>query len=183
MKQITCIASTLTLALGLVFSAHAASQFDFLLAQVRTSTTALTGGKVYFYAAGTTTAQNIWLDRNQVTLAANPYTLDANGTAQLYGAGMYRIVIKDNMGVTKFDRDNIVTAGEDGALTAVDATLGNQTFLLPSGGIATVCKADNTANTVTPTPSVGGQTLVFGSLSVGGECVKLGLSGTVWYVE
>ncbi len=164
-------------------SAHAATQFDFLLSQVRTSTTALIGGKVYFYSPGTTTAKSIWLDRNQGTLAANPYTLDSNGTAQLFGAGVYRIVIKDSAGVTKFDRDGIVTAGEDGTMTPIDATSGNQTFLLPSGGVATICKIDNTANTVTITPSVGGQTLVLDPLSVGGECVKLGFAGTTWYVE
>jgi hypothetical protein len=163
---------------------HAATQFDFLLAQVRTSTTSLAGGKVYFYAPGTTTGKTVWLDHNQWTIAANPYTLDTNGTAQVYGSGIYRIVIKDSSGVTKFDRDGIVTAAsEDVFFNAVDATAGNQTFILPISGITTVCKTDNTANTVAITPSSGGQTVPIEPLSVGGECVRLGLIGSAWYVQ
>ena len=175
------------LTLGLLcFGAHAdaATQFDFLLSQVRTSAQgALVAGKVYFYAPGSTTLKNIYLDRNQGTLANNPYTLDANATAQVYGAGTYRIVVKDSAGVTRFDRDNITAAGDDGTLNAIDATSGNQTFLLPAGGIATICKVDNSANTVTITPSVAGQTMLWGPLTVGGECLRLGLSGTNWYRE
>ena len=85
------------------------SVIQFLLSQVRTSTAALIGGKVYFYNPGTTstTGIHIWLDESASSAANNPYTLDANGTAQLYASGKYRIVIKDAAGVTKFDRDNV----------------------------------------------------------------------------
>lgn len=163
---------------------EAATQFDFLLSQVRTSAQgALVTGKVYFYKPGTTTPKAVYTDRTQGTTANNPYTLDSNATAQVYGAGAYRIVIKDAAGVTRFDRDNITAAGDDGTLNAIDATSGNQTFLLPAGGIATVCKTDATANTVTITPSVGGQAMGYDPLSVQGECLRLGLSGTVWYKE
>jgi hypothetical protein len=168
---------------GLLFTSgptEAATQFDFLLSQVRTSTTSLAAGKVYFYSPGTTTAKAVYLDRNMGTQAANPYTLDANGTAQVYGSGIYRVVIKDSAGVTKFDRDNIIMSGDDGTMNPVDATAGNQTFTMPATGIVTACKTDSTANTVTLTPPVG-TTLVLDPLSVGGECVKLGLIGLVWY--
>lgn len=167
------------------YSADAATQFDFLLSQVRTTAQgALIGGTVYFYSAGTTTPKNIYLDRNQVTTAANPYTLDANATAQVYGSGSYRLVVKDLLGVTRYDRDNITASGDDGTLNAIDATSGNQTFLLPAGGVSTVCKFDSSANTITVTPSVGGQTMPpYDPLSVQGECLRLGLSGSVWYKE
>jgi len=157
-----------------------ATQFDFLLSQVRTSTASLEGGKVYFYEAGTTTAKDVYLDRAQQTQAANPYTLDANSTALVYGAGLYRVVIKDISGVTKFDRDNIVSAGEDGTINNIDATSGNVTFQLPSGGVCTVCKTDATANTVTITPSIGGQTVTIDPLSAQGELIRFVLCGTVW---
>ena len=102
---------TLLLIMGILAfaasSALAATQFDFLLSQVRTSTTSLAGGKVYFYSTGTTTPQTVWLDPAETIPAANPYSLDANGTAQLYGNGVYRIVIKDSAGVTKYDRDSV----------------------------------------------------------------------------
>lgn len=182
MKNFKILAWALIL-LALAIPAHAATQFDFLLSQVRTSTTALIGGEVYFYQDGTTTPQTVWLDRNQGTVAANPYTLDSNATAQIYGAGIYRIVIKDLYGVTRFDRGGISTAGAAGTLNAIDATSGNQTFLLPSAGIALVCKTDSTSNTVTITPSIGGQTIVLDPLSVQGECANLVLSGTTWLVE
>jgi hypothetical protein len=163
---------------------YAANQFDFLLSQVRTSAQgALIGGKVYFYAPGTTTPKTIYLDRLQVTLAANPYTLDANATAQLYGYGTYRIVVKDASGTTRFDRDNIVMAGDDSTINGVDATSGPQTFFLPASGNTIICKTDATANKVTINVSVGGQTQLWDPLSIQGECIRLGLVGTTWYRE
>jgi hypothetical protein len=86
------------------------SVIQFLLDQQRTATGALIGGKVYFYNPGTTstTGINIWLDEAASSAANNPYTLDANGTAQLYASGKYRIVIKNAAGVTQFDRDNVM---------------------------------------------------------------------------
>jgi hypothetical protein len=86
------------------------SVIQFLLDQQRTATGALIGGKVYFYNPGTTstTGIEIWLDEAASSAANNPYTLDANGTAQLYASGKYRIVIKNAAGVTQFDRDNVM---------------------------------------------------------------------------
>jgi hypothetical protein len=84
-----------------------AKNIEFLLSQVRQASGPLTGGKVYAYASGTDTPKTIWLDRNKVTAAANPYTLDANGTAQLFGDGLYRIVIKTSAGVTVYDRSGL----------------------------------------------------------------------------
>jgi len=98
-------------------AAQKGASVEFLLSQVRASGVALSGGKAYFYVAGaTTTLKTIWTDRDKTTPAANPYTLDANATAQLYGDGVYRVVIKDSAGVTKYDRDylaftDILTAG------------------------------------------------------------------------
>lgn len=83
-----------------------AGNIEFLLSQVRASGVVLASGKVYFYEAGSSsTLKTVWTDRNKANPAANPYTLDANGTAQLYGDGLYHIIIKDAAGVTKYDRD------------------------------------------------------------------------------
>lgn len=184
MRQITQRFLMTLMLLTCAIHVDAATQFDFLLSQVRTSAGgALVSGKVYFYAPGTTTPKNVYLDRNQASLANNPYTLDANATAQVYGAGSYRIIIKDSAGVIKYDRDNITAAGDDGTLNAIDATSGNQTFILPAGGVVTVCKSDATANTVTITPSVGGQTMLYDPLAVQGACLRLGLSSATWYKE
>lgn len=88
-------------------AAGTAQSIQFLLSQVRTTAGPLAGGKVYFYSAGTATLKTVWLNRGKTTVAANPYTLDSNATAQLYGDGIYRIVIKDSAGITKYDRDNL----------------------------------------------------------------------------
>jgi hypothetical protein len=166
-------------------TAHAATQFDFLLSQVRTASGPLSGGKVYFYSPGTTTLKNIWLDKSQTTLAANPYTLDSNSTAMLYGAGGYRVIVKDAAGVTKYDRAYIGAAGDDGTLQAVDATSGNQTVTLPVGGTVSIVKTDATANTVTIQP-VGGQTIAGAAdyvLYLQGESVNMSISGTTWHIK
>jgi hypothetical protein len=85
------------------------SVIQFLLSQVRTSTEALIGGKVYFYSPGTTSTAGveIWLDDEATSAASNPYTLDADGPAQLYASGKYDVLIKDAAGVTQFDRKNV----------------------------------------------------------------------------
>lgn len=97
-------------------TAPAYSVIPFLLSQVRTDTDALIGGSVYFYSPGTTetTGITIYLDKDGLQPANNPYTLDGDATAQLYASGSYRIVIKDVNGVTQFDRDNLYfSAGPD----------------------------------------------------------------------
>ena len=91
-----------------------ALSIQFLLSQVRRAAGSLEDGTVTAYAAGTTTPKNIWLDRGKQTLAANPYTLDANGTAALFGDGLYRFVIKTSTGVTVYDRDYIAIKDASG---------------------------------------------------------------------
>lgn len=82
-----------------------AQSIQFLLSQVRAAGSVLSGGQVFFYGAGTTTLKTVWLDRFKTVPAANPYTLDTNGTAHIYGDGVYRIVIKDSTGTVRIDRD------------------------------------------------------------------------------
>jgi hypothetical protein len=110
MKRILALSYTLVLATlisSLAFGATTAVQIEFLLSQVRSATGSLAGGHVHFYSAGTTTNKAVYLDINKASTAANPYTLDANGTALLYGDGTYRVVIQTAAGVTVYDRDNL----------------------------------------------------------------------------
>lgn len=142
-----------------------AAPISFLLSQVRDDVAALAGGKVYFYEAGTTTPMDVWLDNAKESLAANPYTLDVYGTAQVYGDGDYRIVIKDAEFRTIFDRDGLhfAPASANGttplAIGTVDAivcsyvpavlTLPDQLTLSFSASGA------NTSTTPTFTPNAG----------------------------
>ena len=110
------------------FAATLGYQIDMLLSQVRTATGgSISGGKVYFYEAGTTTAKDVYTDVNKSVVAANPYTLDANGTAMLYGDGLYRIVIKSSAGVTLFDRDNLRYEDFGTTMTRITTLIGDNT--------------------------------------------------------
>lgn len=131
MKRFTAFVYFLVLAL--VFSpvpifAGAGMQIGFLLSQVRYASGTLAGGKAYFYEAGTTTNKAVYTDIGLTTPAANPYTLDANGTALLYGNGTYRVVIKTSALATVYDRDNVrfedilggITGNGTGNITGYD---------------------------------------------------------------
>ena len=80
---------------------------DFLFNQMRNYAGSLAAGSLTFYSAGTTTPKAVYLDRDMLSQAANPYTLTADGTAELYGNGLYRIVVKDSTGVIAYDFDNV----------------------------------------------------------------------------
>jgi len=86
-----------------------ATNIEFLLSQVRNSVGSLADGTVTVAAAGdaTSTPITIWLDRDKASPAANPYTLDSNGTAQLYADGLIKIVIKNSAGTTVYTRDTL----------------------------------------------------------------------------
>jgi hypothetical protein len=90
------------------FAAALGYQIDLLLSQVRTASGGvLAGGHVHFYAAGGTTPKAVYTDVNKNTQASNPYQLTSNGTALLYGDGLYRIVIHTSTNAAAYDFDNV----------------------------------------------------------------------------
>ncbi|MCK5607966.1 hypothetical protein KAR91_39160, partial [Candidatus Pacearchaeota archaeon] len=68
---------------------------------------ALSGGKVFTYAAGTLTNKTTWTDRDKTTPATNPIILDASGKATIFADGVYKFVIKDADDVTIRTIDNV----------------------------------------------------------------------------
>lgn len=75
-----------------------AKQIDFLLAGIRNPETdePLSGGAVYCYEAGTSTAVNLYIARDTTEgPATNPVILDAEGKASVFGNGVYKFVIRD----------------------------------------------------------------------------------------
>lgn len=112
-----------------------AQSISFLLSQVRASGVVIAGGTVDAFQSGSTTVRKtIWQDRDKAIEAANPYQLDANGTAHLFGDGLYRIVIKDASGVVKYDRDglsfrdasgNVYDVADYASLAAAVASIGS----------------------------------------------------------
>jgi len=67
----------------------------------------LASGKVYTYAAGTTTDKATYTDNLGATPEANPVILDSNGRKQIYGDGSYKFVVKDSDDVTLYTFDNL----------------------------------------------------------------------------
>ena len=72
-----------------------------------TSNGVLVGGKVYTYAAGTTTLKPLYTDVSLSTQADDPLILDENGRAVVYGDGMYKFVVQDQYGIDLYTVDNI----------------------------------------------------------------------------
>jgi len=154
-----------------------AQSIDFLLSQVRTSAGALTGGSVYAYAAGTDELKIIWLDRAKTIQAANPYTLDGNGTAALFGDGLYRLVIKTSAGVTVYDRDNIqivdpVSGVDDAIAAAVSVYVVGYTT-----GCDTLAAAVATIGSTRATLQFGADLTIAGNISIPANIELLPVNG------
>lgn len=68
----------------------------------------LAGGKVYTYAAGTTTPKATYTDSAGLVPQANPIILNARGEpdSPIYWDGSYKVVLKDSAGSTIYTVDN-----------------------------------------------------------------------------
>lgn len=109
----------------------------------------LAGGSVAFYAPGTLNPVNTYQDSGLTTPNANPLTLDASGSAVIWGdiAAQYRQILKDALGNTIWDE----TVGI--SVTASEATTsdgyGNVQASLNARGLTRATYADAQALTVT----------------------------------
>jgi hypothetical protein len=89
--------------------ANLSQQVDILIAGLlNDSGTALSGGKVYFYDAGTTNDRTTWTDHDRSTPAAQPVRLDSEGRALIYAHGAYKIKVTDSSDVELYTRDNLI---------------------------------------------------------------------------
>lgn len=74
------------------------------------------GGKVYTYAAGTSTPLTTWSDAAQTVPNTNPVILDARGEALIFWNGNYKVVLRDALDNIIWTVDNVVAAPPDNAL-------------------------------------------------------------------
>ena len=89
----------------------------------------LAGGKLYTYAAGTTTPLATYTTYAGTVSNANPVILDSAGRASVWlGAGSYKFVLKDSTDVLVYTTDNIVNSGPGTMQPAVVATQGQTGF-------------------------------------------------------
>jgi len=128
--------------------ARYAQSFDTLLTSQQAGGVTLASGKAYFYVPGTETLKAIYTDRNKTEPADNPYTLSADGTAQIFGDGLYDIKITNSAGVQKFFWEDVAIRGESSSFyttledyggagddsTSNNAALAALVAAIPAGG-------------------------------------------------
>lgn len=98
--------------------------------------TALAGGKVYFYTPGTTTAKNIYDNTDKQTTLSNPVTLTSGGflSNPVYGEGIYDVVIKTSADVTI---ETVSNWGDDWSAVGTDLSenkISNHSFETAGSG-------------------------------------------------
>ena len=101
----------------------------------------LAGGKIYTYAAGTTTSQTTYTTSAGNIAQANPIVLDASGRVPsgeiwLMGGARYKFVLKDSNDVLIATYDNINGAGSTIIISYTGT--GSQTAFSISGSVANV---------------------------------------------
>lgn len=115
----------------------------------------LAGGKMYTYAAGTTTPLATYTDATEASSNTNPIILDANGECNLWLGGFaYKIVLTDSNDVTQWTQDNINQASIDSAVSAdLLENLGITCQALP-GPVITISVKTGAGNTPSPTDPI-----------------------------
>lgn len=96
----------------------------------------LSGGKVFSFGAGTTTPKATFTDQAGLTANANPTILDANGEANIWLSGAYKIELRNSVDVVQWVVDNVKEASTDVpsgffALTVTPTTTGSASFTVP----------------------------------------------------
>jgi hypothetical protein len=101
-----------------------ATSFQFLFGQLRDAETSLAGGTAYFYAIGGTTPKAVYTDI-AATSTIYSIVLDTDGSAEVYGIGQYRVLVKDSDGVTQYDKDVNLNAGSSYVTSPATNTANN----------------------------------------------------------
>ncbi len=105
----------------------------------------LVGGKVYTYAAGTTTPLATYTTAAAGTPNANPVILDSRGEASIFfSAANYKIVVKDSLDSTIWTQDNL--AGDQAATIVANLAASTGSSLIGhiasgTGAVATTVQA------------------------------------------
>lgn len=113
----------------------------------------LVGGKVFTYAAGTTTPLATYTSSDGGTPNANPVILDARGEADIwYAPGVsYKVVLKSATDVTIWTVDNIIIAGSMAFQNANNVNITGGTI---GSGVTFNGNITGTASNVTGTVAV-----------------------------
>lgn len=83
----------------------------------------LVGGKVWTYAAGTSTPKATYSDAAGTAPNANPVVLNSRGEATIFWDGAYKVVLKDSNDVTIWTQDDVATENLSAAADELRADL------------------------------------------------------------
>jgi len=131
----------------------------------------LVGGKIYTYAAGTTTPLATYTDATGGTPNTNPIILDANGEADIWlGTASYKFVIKNSSDVTQKTVDGVIQLADGSVVTAKIADGAVTTAKIADGAI-TQAKREalninsstitiGTVTSTTPATATGSRTII-----------------------
>jgi len=86
----------------------------------------LSGGKLYTYIAGTTTAKATYSDRELTSANANPVILDSRGEAVVHFRGRIKLVLTDSADAAVWTRDNVEGVPQSKNIRFVDAAEADQ---------------------------------------------------------
>lgn len=90
-------------------------------ASYATTNLPLSGGLLYTYTRGTTTAKTTYSDIGKTTANANPVVLDSAGEATIFLDGSYKFVLKDSDGNTLWTQDDVNVTESTTALASDSA--------------------------------------------------------------
>lgn len=94
----------------------------------------LSGGKLFTYAAGTTTPQATYTDQSGLTPNANPVILNSRGEASVWlASAQYKFVLKNANDVEIWTVDNLAGSATQADLDALDISLTAQIAAVSSG--------------------------------------------------
>ena len=104
----------------------------------------LAGGKLYTYAAGTTTPKATYTDSAGLIPQTNPIILNARGEpdSPIYWDGSYKVVLKDSSGSTIYTVDNYKTDpfGIATFFTNIASSIGSTLIGIIQGGVGAVLR-------------------------------------------
>lgn len=128
----------------------------------------LVGGKLYTYAAGTTTPLATYTNSSGSTANTNPVILDSRGEASVWlGSSKYKFVLKDASDVEIWSQDNVQAAAN------ADGSNATGTWPIDISGNAATATTATTATYATTAGSAGSVTGGYVSKIVAGTNVTV----------